>query len=53
MTRGGRSETELNELTVVPQGRSPSQVVTTATPVANRRRTVRSVSGSKVVTFAV
>ena len=49
----GRVKAELNELTVVPHGRSPSQVVTTATPVANRRRTVRSVSASRVATSAV
>jgi hypothetical protein len=52
-TSGGRNDTELNELTVVPHGRSPSQVVITATPVAKRRKTVRNVSASKSATASV
>ena len=45
------SESFAKVLTVVPQGRSWSHVVTTATPVANRRRTVRKTSESISITW--
>src|SRR5690349_16047222 len=49
-TRGGSSETELNELTVMPTGRpSGARAVITVTPVTNRprqRRKARVSTGS-------
>src|SRR5688500_9195567 len=46
-TSGGTRLTELNAFTVIPWSRpSPSRTVTIVTPVANRPRTLRNVSGS-------
>src|SRR5262245_26466994 len=45
-TCGGRRDTEVNAFTVMPSGPSGPGQVTTVTPVANRRISVRNLSGS-------
>ena len=44
MTSGGSRDTELSALTVIPSGRSPSNVYTTVTPVTKRPITRRNSS---------